>query len=47
MYRLVRRGGFWVGMAAAVAIVLPLLVSSGFAIDIFIRILLFAFIGVA
>jgi branched-chain amino acid transport system permease protein len=33
--------------AAAAAIALPLIVTSNFAIDIFIRILLFAFIGVA
>ena len=30
MYRLVRRGGFWVGMAAAVALVLPLLCVERF-----------------
>jgi branched-chain amino acid transport system permease protein len=45
--RLVERRGVWVGVLAAIALVLPLLVTSSFAIDIFIRILLFAFIGVA
>ena len=47
MQGLISRGGFWVGVLAAAALALPLLVSSAFAIDIFIRILLFAFIGVA
>ena len=47
MRRFVSQGGFWVGALAAIAVALPLLVSSTFAIDIFIRILLFAFIGVA
>ncbi len=37
----------WVVAVAAAAVVLPLLVRSPFATDIFIRILLFAFIGVA
>jgi branched-chain amino acid transport system permease protein len=41
------RRGFWLGALAAGALALPLAVSSPFAIDIFIRILLFAFIGVA
>jgi branched-chain amino acid transport system permease protein len=40
-------GWLWFGAPAAIALVLPLLVSSAFAIDIFIRVLLFAFIGVA
>jgi branched-chain amino acid transport system permease protein len=40
-------GVLWLGLLAAVLIVLPLVVTSRFAIDIFIRILLFAFIGVA
>ncbi|MBV8746335.1 MAG: branched-chain amino acid ABC transporter permease, partial [Xanthobacteraceae bacterium] len=40
------RSGLWLGAAAAVTLVLPL-VSSSFAIDIYIRVLLFAFIGVA
>ena len=35
----------WPAGGAAVAIALPLVVTSPFAIDIFIRILLFAFIG--
>jgi branched-chain amino acid transport system permease protein len=47
MRGLIRRGWFWVGVLAATALILPLLVSSAFVIDIFIRILLFAFIGVA
>ena len=37
----------WLGALAAIALVLPLAVSNPFAIDIFIRVLLFAFIGVA
>ena len=37
----------WLGGAALVAVALPLVVTSNFAIDIFIRVLLFAFIGVA
>jgi branched-chain amino acid transport system permease protein len=41
----------WTGLciagAAAIVLVLPLVVSSSFANDIFIRVLLFAFIGVA
>jgi len=47
MRRFVSQRGFWVGALAVIAVALPLLVSSTFAIDIFIRILLFAFIGVA
>ena len=47
MRRFVSQGGFWVGALAVIALALPLLVSSTFAIDIFIRVLLFAFIGVA
>jgi branched-chain amino acid transport system permease protein len=39
--------GLWVCALAAAALALPLLISSGFVIDIFIRILLFALIGVA
>jgi branched-chain amino acid transport system permease protein len=38
---------FWLGLLAAVVLLLPVLVTSRFAIDIFIRVLLFAFIGVA
>jgi branched-chain amino acid transport system permease protein len=37
----------WLGALAAIVLLLPLLVSSAFTIDIFIRVLLFAFIGVA
>ena len=40
-------GMFWLTMLAAILLVLPLVVTSHFAIDIFIRVLLFAFIGVA
>src|SRR6202161_4878303 len=40
-------GVLWLVLLAVVMLALPLLVSSTFAIDIFIRILLFAFIGVA
>jgi branched-chain amino acid transport system permease protein len=42
-----KSGVLWVSLLAIVALVLPLVVTSRFAIDIFIRILLFAFIGVA
>jgi branched-chain amino acid transport system permease protein len=41
------RGMFWSAVLATAALALPLFVSSAFATDIFIRILLFAFIGVA
>jgi branched-chain amino acid transport system permease protein len=37
----------WLGLLIAVFLVLPMVVTSRFAIDIFIRILLFAFIGAA
>ncbi len=47
MKRMRNSGAFWLGLLAALALVLPLVVTSRFAIDIFIRILLFAFIGVA
>jgi len=40
-------GVLWLVLLAAVMLALPLVVTSRFAIDIFIRILLFAFIGVA
>jgi branched-chain amino acid transport system permease protein len=40
-------GMLWLGLLAAILLVLPLVVTSRFAIDIFIRILLFSFIGVA
>lgn len=38
---------FWLGLLIVVLLVLPMVVTSRFVIDIFIRILLFAFIGVA
>ena len=37
----------WLAIGVVVMLVLPQLVTSSFAIDIFIRILLFSFIGVA
>src|SRR5260221_9399827 len=37
----------WLAVGAIVLIALPLVVKTSFAIDIFIRILLFSFIGVA
>jgi branched-chain amino acid transport system permease protein len=40
-------GVLWLGLLAAILLVLPLAVTSRFAIDIFTRILLFSFIGVA
>jgi branched-chain amino acid transport system permease protein len=40
-------GAVWLAVLAVVLLVLPLVVTSRFAIDIFIRVLLFAFIGVA
>jgi branched-chain amino acid transport system permease protein len=47
MKRIKGAGVLWLGLLAAVALVLPLVVTSRFAVDIFIRVLLFAFIGVA
>jgi branched-chain amino acid transport system permease protein len=47
MARMRNPGVFWLGLLALAALVLPLVVTSRFAIDIFIRVLLFAFIGVA
>lgn len=47
MRRAGRSGVLWIGVLAAVLLALPLLVTSPFAIDIFIRVLLFAFVGVA
>jgi branched-chain amino acid transport system permease protein len=41
------RSWFWVAALAAAALVLPIVVADPFALDIFIRVLLFAFIGVA
>ena len=40
-------GALWLAVLAVVLLALPLVVTSRFAIDIFIRVLLFAFIGVA
>jgi branched-chain amino acid transport system permease protein len=40
-------GALWLAILAAVLLALPLVVTSRFATDIFIRVLLFAFIGVA
>jgi branched-chain amino acid transport system permease protein len=40
-------GALWLGGLAVFALGLPLVVPNPFAIDIFIRVLLFAFIGVA
>ena len=45
--RLIASPAPWVGLLAAIALLLPLAISSPFAIDVFIRVLLFAFIGVA
>ena len=45
--RLIASPAPWVGALAAIALLLPLAISSPFAIDVFIRVLLFAFIGVA
>jgi branched-chain amino acid transport system permease protein len=45
--RVVSRAGFWSAILTVAVLALPLFVSSAFATDIFIRILLFAFIGVA
>jgi len=47
MRRLPRWGGLWLGALALIVLVLPVVVSNPFAIDILIRVLLFAFIGVA
>jgi branched-chain amino acid transport system permease protein len=44
---LARRGWLWPAVLAMIALALPQVVSNPFAIDIFIRVLLFAFIGVA
>jgi branched-chain amino acid transport system permease protein len=45
--KLISQSRLAVGALVAAALVLPMVVQSAFAIDIFIRILLFAFIGVA
>jgi branched-chain amino acid transport system permease protein len=47
MRRLKAPATLWLAAAALVMLALPLVVTSNFAIDIFIRILLFSFIGVA
>lgn len=47
MQRLRAPGTLWVGVLAVIMLILPLAVSNPFAIDILIRVLLFAFIGVA
>jgi branched-chain amino acid transport system permease protein len=47
MRRLRTSGLLWVGLLAAILLVLPMVITSRFAIDISIRVLLFAFIGVA
>jgi branched-chain amino acid transport system permease protein len=47
MGRMRNSGVVWLCLLATIAIVLPLVVTSRFAIDILIRVLLFAFIGVA
>jgi branched-chain amino acid transport system permease protein len=47
MRRLVHARALWFGLLAAGVLVLPLAVTSRFALDIFIRVLLFAYIGVA
>src|SRR5271154_6302286 len=47
MRGLLSRGGFWVTALAVAALVLPFFVSSSFTFDICIRVLLFAFVGVA
>jgi branched-chain amino acid transport system permease protein len=47
MARLKTPAVLWLAAAALVMLALPLVVTSNFAIDIFIRVLLFSFIGVA
>ena len=48
MTRLVRTQKLlWLAIGIAVLVALPLVVKSSFAIDIFIRILLFSFLGTA
>jgi branched-chain amino acid transport system permease protein len=47
MHRLSSSGGLWLGVLAVIALVLPVAVPNAFAIDVCIRVLLFAFIGVA
>jgi branched-chain amino acid transport system permease protein len=45
--KLARRGALWLGALTLVMLALPVVVTSNFALDICIRVLLFAFIGVA
>jgi branched-chain amino acid transport system permease protein len=47
MPKLFRQGRVWLAVLAATMLALPAVASSPFVIDIFIRVLLFAFIGVA
>jgi branched-chain amino acid transport system permease protein len=47
MRRQINRSGLWLGVLVAVAVLLPQVISSAFVLDIFIRVLLFAFVGVA
>ena len=48
MMRTLRGSGMlWLGALVLIVLVLPLVVTSHFYIDIFVRVLLFAFIGVA
>ena len=47
MRKPISRGRLWLGAVAVVAVALPQVISSAFAIDICIRVLLFAFVGVA
>jgi branched-chain amino acid transport system permease protein len=47
MARLKTPGALWLGALALVLLAVPLVVTSAFAIDICIRVLLFSFIGVA
>ncbi|MEN3351576.1 MAG: branched-chain amino acid transport system permease protein, partial [Bradyrhizobium sp.] len=47
MQSLIKMKWLWLAIAGAIMLALPQLVTSSFAIDIFIRILLFSFIGVA
>jgi len=47
MRKRISRGGLWTGALAVVAVLLPQITSSAFAIDIFTRVVLFAFVGVA
>jgi branched-chain amino acid transport system permease protein len=47
MRTFVHSRALWLGLLAAGVLALPLVVTSRFAVDIFIRVLLFAYIGVA